>query len=68
MKIISVIENSLSQQLIQKLKPAQQQLIEVFLKYPNEYKANAIRASLREHMDGATERWRIQLDADFYVP
>ncbi len=38
-KIISAIENSLSQQVIQRLNPAQQKLISIFLEYPNVYKS-----------------------------
>ena len=61
------MENSLSQQIIQKLSPAQQRLIDVFLEHPNDFKSKALRTSLREHQDGTIERWQIQLESDFYV-
>lgn len=31
------------------------------------FRGQVIRTSLRDHMDGTTERWQIQLDEAFYV-
>jgi len=67
LKIISVVENGLSQLHNQRFDLKQKQLIAEFIENPNSYKEKAVKTSSITHQDGSTERWRVELSHHFFV-
>lgn len=67
MKTIFSIASGLDQHHHQKFNNKQNQLFNDFLNEPNKYTANAQKIIAISHMDGAMERWQVQLDENYWV-